>query len=117
MDLMKLSSYYYDLPKELIAQSPLKKRDSSRLLSFDRSEKVIRHGVFTDIESQLGDGDCLVLNDTRVIPARLYARSETHAGEIEVVLLTQEKGDKVVWKCLTRPGKKNTPRRKIDFQR
>ena len=115
MDLMKLSSYYYDLPKELIAQSPLEKRDSSRLLSFDKSEKTIRHGVFTDIESQLGEGDCLVLNDTRVIPARLYARSETHAGEIEVVLLTQEKGDKVVWKCLTRPGKKTRPGERLIF--
>lgn len=115
MDLMKLSSYYYDLPKELIAQSPLEKRDSSRLLSFDRKENVIKHGTFTDIEDQLRPGDCLVLNDTRVIPARLYAKSETHAGEIEVVLLTQEKSDKVVWKCLTRPGKKTRPGEKLIF--
>ncbi len=106
MNLLELSSYYYDLPQELIAQSPEIKRDASRLLAYNRTTGETTHGVFTDIESFLHEGDILVRNNTRVIPARLWAKSTRHAGDIEVVLLSQEKSDGVVWKCLTRPGKK-----------
>ncbi len=109
MDLMNLSSYWYDLPEELIAQTPLADRSSSRLLAFNRQSGEVHHGVFTDIEDFLQPGDCLVVNDTKVIPARLWAHREGKEEEIEVVLLSQEKGDGVVWKCLTRPGKKTRP--------
>lgn len=109
MDLMELSSYRYDLPEELIAQTPLSERSSSRLLSFDRESGTVKHGTFTDIEGFLKPGDCLVLNDTRVIPARLWAHREGKEEEIEIVLLSQEKDEGIVWKCLTRPGKKTKP--------
>ena len=109
MDLMELSSYRYDLPEELIAQTPLALRSSSRLLSFDRESGQVKHGTFTDIEGFLKPGDCLVLNDTRVIPARLWAHREGKEEEIEIVLLSQEKDEGIVWKCLTRPGKKTKP--------
>ncbi len=115
MNLFELSSYYYDLPQELIAQSPAERRDASRLLAYDRNSDTVTHGVFSDIESFLRPGDCLVRNDTRVIPARLWAKSDSHAGDIEVVLLSQEKGDGVVWKCLTRPGKKTRPGSRLFF--
>lgn len=106
MDLMNLSSYWYDLPEELIAQTPLADRSSSRLLTFDRASGDMHHGTFTDIEGYLKAGDCLVVNDTKVIPARMWACREGKNEEIEVVLLSQEAGDGVMWKCLTRPGKK-----------
>lgn len=109
MDLMNLSSYWYDLPEELIAQTPLADRSASRLLSFDRSTAEIKHGTFEDIIDFLRPGDCLVINDTRVIPARMWAHREGKEEEIELVLLSQEKGEGVVWKCLTRPGKKTRP--------
>ncbi len=115
MDLMNLSSYWYDLPEELIAQTPLADRSSSRLLVFDRQSGAVHHGVFTDIENFLQAGDCLVVNDTKVIPARLWAHREGKAEEIEVVLLSQEKGAGVVWKCLTRPGKKTRPGTRLVF--
>ncbi len=115
MNLFELSSYYYDLPQELIAQSPAEQRDASRLLVYDRSEDSITHGIFSDIEGFLRPGDCLVRNDTRVIPARLWAKCDRHAGDIEVVLLSQEKADGVVWKCLTRPGKKTRPGAILSF--
>lgn len=115
MDLMNLSSYYYDLPQELIAQTPLADRSASRLLVYDRTADGITHGVFTDILGLLNKGDCLVLNDTKVIPARLWATSDRNAGDIEVVLLSQTAGDGVVWKCLTRPGKKTKPGTVLTF--
>ena len=106
MNLMNLSSYYYDLPEELIAQSPLENRSSSRLMVYERGEDKMTHSVFSNIGDWLREGDCLVINDTRVIPARLWAKSNRNAGDIEVVLLSQVEGEGVVWKCLTRPGKK-----------
>jgi len=106
MDLMNLSSYYYDLPEELIAQSPLSDRSSSRLLVYDRSSDSLTHTVFNTVGNYLKKGDCLVINDTKVIPARLWAKSDRNAGDIEVVLLNQTEGERLVWKCLTRPGKK-----------
>ena len=115
MNLMNLSSYYYDLPEELIAQTPLPDRASSRLLVYNREKDSISHGVFSDITEHLHEGDCLVLNDTKVIPARLWAKSNRNAGDIEVVLLSPVEGDGVVWKCLTRPGKKTKPGTVLSF--
>ena len=107
MDLLKRSSYYYDLPEELIAQTPSAVRDQSRLLCLDKESGNTEHKVFCDIIDSLKSGDCLVINDTKVIPARLFGRAEGREGEIETVLLSRVEGaEGEVWKCLTRPGKK-----------
>ena len=101
---MKTSDFYYDLPKELIAQTPLQKRDSSRMMVIDRKSGAIEHKHFFDTKYYLKPGDCLVLNDTRVLPARIYgARSDT--GAVVEFLLLKQKGD-YVWECLAGPGKK-----------
>ena len=114
-DLLKRSSYGYELPGELIAQTPSEKRDMSRLLVLRRSDGETGDFLFRDIEGFLEPGDCLVINDTKVIPARLYGRSEGHSGEVETVLLrrTGEPGE--VWECLTRPGKKTRPGDTVDY--
>ena len=114
-DLLKRSSYGYELPGELIAQTPSEKRDMSRLLVLRRSDGETGDFLFRDIEGFLEPGDCLVINDTKVIPARLYGRSEGHSGEVETVLLrrTGEPGE--VWECLTRPGKKTRPCDTVDY--
>ena len=109
---MKKSDFYFDLPEELIAQTPLEKRDSSRLLHLGRSSGEVTHGHFGDIKDYLRPGDCLVLNDSRVLPARLYGTRST-GGSIEVVLLRELGGGK--WECLTRPGKKTRPGAEIYF--
>ncbi len=107
MDLLKRSTYYYDLPQELIAQTPSEKRDRSRLLCLDKTSGSTSHKTFCDIIDHLNPGDCLVINDTRVIPARLFGVAEGRSGEIETVLLSRvEEAEGEVWKCLTRPGKK-----------
>ena len=107
MDLLKRSSYYYDLPEELIAQTPSAVRDQSRLLCLDKESGNTEHKVFCDIIDSLKSGDCLVINDTKVIPARLFGRAEGREGEIETVLLSRVEGaEGEVWKCLTRPDKK-----------
>ena len=116
MDLLKRSSYYYDLPPELIAQTPIEKRDSSRLLCLDKNTGAIEHRVFTDIIDKLQAGDCLVINDTKVIPARLFGTAEGREGKIETVLLSRmENSEGEVWKCLTRPGKKTKPGQKVVY--
>ncbi len=102
--MMKTSDFYYDLPKELIAQDPLADRSSSRLLVLDRRDGRIEHRVFTDITDYLRPGDCLVLNDTKVIPARLIGNKEDTGAEVEVFLLKRR--DEGVWETLVRPGKK-----------
>lgn len=114
-DLLKRSSYGYELPGELIAQTPPEKRDMSRLLVLRRSDGETGDFLFRDIEGFLEPGDCLVINDTKVIPARLYGRSEGRSGEVETVLLrrTGEPGE--VWECLTRPGKKTRPGDTVDY--
>ncbi len=114
-DLLKRSSYGYELPGELIAQTPSEKRDMSRLLVLRRSDGETGDFLFRDIEGFIEPGDCLVINDTKVIPARLYGRSEGHSGEVETVLLrrTGEPGE--VWECLTRPGKKTRPGDTVDY--
>ena len=109
---MKTSDFNYYLPEELIAQTPLERRDASRLLHLDKLTGEISHKHFYDLPDYLREGDCLVLNDSRVLPARLIGRRET-GGVIEVVLL-RDLGDGV-WECLTRPGKKTKPGTKLVF--
>ena len=100
---MKTSDFYYDLPEELIAQTPLEKRDTSRLLALDRVTGEIQHKHFYDIIDYLNSGDCLVMNDSRVLPARLLGHRPT-GGAVEVLLL-RDLGDKK-WECLCKPGRK-----------
>jgi S-adenosylmethionine:tRNA ribosyltransferase-isomerase len=101
---VKTSDFYYDLPQELIAQDPLEKRSDSRLMHLDRKTGEIRHQHFTDILEWLRPGDCLVINDTKVIPARLYGQKEGTDAHIEILLLKRR--DKDVWETLVKPGKK-----------
>ncbi len=100
---MKTHDFYYDLPEELIAQTPLEKRDSSRLMVLDRESGEIEHKHFYDIIDYLNPGDCLVLNDSRVLPARLIGHRPT-GGMVEVLLL-RDLGNKK-WECLCKPGRK-----------
>ena len=100
---MKTSDFYYDLPPELIAQTPLEKRDESRLLCLDKATGEWSHHHFYELPDFLRPGDCLILNNSRVLPARLPGRRLPGGGACEVLLL-QDKGDKV-WECLVRPGK------------
>ena len=100
---MKTSDFFYDLPEELIAQTPLQKRDTSRLLVLDRESGEISHKHFYDILDYLSSGDCLVMNDSRVLPARLLGHRPT-GGAVEVLLL-RDLGDKK-WECLCKPGRK-----------
>ena len=101
---MQLSDFYYDLPQELIAQDPLLKRDNSRLMVLDREEGTIEHKHFYDVISYLKEGDCLVINDTKVIPARLIGEKEGTGAAIEVLLL--KRLDDCTWETLVKPGKK-----------
>ena len=100
---MKTSDFYYDLPPELIAQTPLEKRDESRLLCLDKATGEWSHHHFYELPDFLRAGDCLILNNSRVLPARLLGHRLPSGGACEVLLL-QDKGDKV-WECLVRPGK------------
>ena len=109
---MKLEEFDYYLPEELIAQVPIAKRDESRLLVLDKNEKTIEHKVFKDIIDYLEPGDCLVRNNTKVIPARLYGKKETGAN-VEFVLLKQIEGD--IWESIVRPGNKLRPGTKVLF--
>lgn len=104
---MKTSDFYYDLPKELIAQTPLEDRSSSRLLCVDKNTGEVTHGVFRDITQYINPGDCLVVNDTRVIPARLFGVKKETGGKIEFLLLTRKEQD--VWEVILKPGKKAKP--------
>lgn len=109
---MKKSDFYFDLPEELIAQTPLERRDASRLLLLDRETGEIKHKHFYDLPDYLNPGDCLVLNDSRVLPARLMGNRLT-GGAVEVVLLRDLGGGK--WECLTRPGRKTRPGTELTF--
>ena len=109
---MKTSDFYFNLPQELIAQTPLERRDASRLLALDKTTGRTRHMHFYDLPSLLRPGDCLVLNDSRVLPARLIGR-RAGGGACEVLLLI-DRGEKV-WECLVRPGKKLRPGAKVTF--
>ena len=101
---MKVSDFYFELPEELIAQYPLEKRDSSRLMVLDKKTGEIEHRKFHDILEYLNEGDTLVLNNTRVLPARLIGEKEETGGKIEFLLLKRLEGDK--WECLAKPGRK-----------
>lgn len=101
---MKKSDFYYDLPEELIAQDPLEDRSSSRLMVLGREDGYIEHRTFRDVTEYLNPGDCLVLNNTRVIPARLLGEKEETGGAIEILLLKRTSADE--WECIVRPGKK-----------
>mgnify|MGYP005766465495 FL=1 len=100
---MKVSEFNYDLPEELIAQTPLEKRDESRLMVLNRKNQTIEHKKFKDIIEYLNPGDCLVRNNTKVIPARIYGKKETGA-HIEFLLLNNIEGD--IWESIVRPGNK-----------
>lgn len=110
---MELKEFNYYLPQELIAQDPLENRSASRLMVLDRQTGKIEHKFFSDITEYLEPGDCLVINDTKVIPARLYGVKEGTGALIEILLL-KRKADNV-WECLVRPGKKAKPGTVISF--
>lgn len=110
---MKTSDFDFELPEELIAQTPLEKRDTSRLLVLDQHTGVTKHMHFFDLPQLLRPGDCLVLNDSRVLPARLLGHREPGGGAVEVLLLV-DRGDKV-WECLVRPGRKVRTGCKLSF--
>ncbi|MCI8855183.1 MAG: tRNA preQ1(34) S-adenosylmethionine ribosyltransferase-isomerase QueA [Clostridiaceae bacterium] len=110
---MKKSDFYFELPEHLIAQTPLERRDSSRLLVTDRRTDTVSHRHFSDLPEYLHEGDCLVLNNSRVIPARLMGLAEGRTTPIEVVLLNDRGGG--LWECLTRPGKKTREGVKLSF--
>ena len=101
---MKLDDFDYYLPEELIAQSPLEQRDGCRLMVLDRREKTVEHRHFYDILNYVNPGDCLVLNDSRVIPARMYGLKKGTGAHIELLLIKRIEGDK--WECLVKPGKR-----------
>lgn len=109
---MKLEEFDYNLPEELIAQVPIQKRDESRLMVVDRKKRTIENKVFKDIIDYLEPGDCLVRNNTKVIPARLYGKKDTGAN-VEFVLLKQIDGD--IWESIVRPGNKLKPGAKVIF--
>lgn len=110
---MDVKDFYYELPQELIAQDPLEDRAGSRLMVLDRETGAVEHKVFKDITSYLNPGDCLVLNNTKVIPARLFGEKEDTQAKVEILLLRRMEHD--VWETLVRPGKKCRPGTKISF--
>ena len=110
---MKLSDFNYELPKELIAQTPIEKRDEARLMVLHRNNETIEHKIFKDIIDYLKPGDCLVRNNTKVIPARLYGVKEKTGANVEFLLLNRIEGD--TWEVMVRPGKKLMPGARVDF--
>lgn len=110
---MKTSDFNYELPKDLIAQHPLENRTSSRLLVLDRETGGLKHRVFTDLLDELNSGDVLVMNDSRVIPARLFGNRPGKEEKIETLLLKRVTGN--TWECLVRPGKKMKPGGRIEY--
>lgn len=110
---LKVNDFYYDLPEELIAQHPLEKRDSSRLMVIDRLSGDISHRVFSDLPEYLSEGDVLVMNDTRVIPARLIGSKEESGGKIEFLLL--KRIDRDTWEALAKPGRRAKPGARFTF--
>jgi len=110
---LKKSDFYFDLPQELIAQDPLEDRSSSRLLVVDKETGKTEHKIFRDIVDYLNPGDCLVLNNTKVIPARLYGERAETGGAVEVLLLKRKEND--IWETLVKPGKKCRPGQRLVF--
>ena len=110
---MEVSEFDYELPKQLIAQDPIPDRSASRLMILDKKTGETQDRIFRDIVDELNPGDCLVINDTKVIPARLLGQREETGGHVEVLLLKRKEGD--VWECLVRPGKKCRPGTHLTF--
>ena len=110
---MKTSDFYYDLPEELIAQDPLEDRSASRLMVLDKNTGKIQHHIFKEIVAYLNPGDCLVVNDTKVIPARLYGAKVGTDAKIEVLLLKRKENN--IWETLVKPGKKAKIGTRISF--
>lgn len=110
---MKVSDFNYNLPKELIAQVPIKNRDQLRLMVLDRKNKTIENKIFKDIIDYLEPGDCLVRNNTKVIPARLYGVKEETGANVEFLLLKRIEGD--IWEVMVKPGKKLMPGARVNF--
>lgn len=110
---LKKSDFYFELPQELIAQDPLEDRSSSRLLMLDKDTGAVSHHVFREIADYLRPGDCLVLNNTKVIPARLLGEREGTGAHVELLLLKRREGD--VWETLVKPGKKCKPGTRLSF--
>ena len=111
--MMKKEDFYFELPQELIAQDPLEDRSGSRLLVLDKESGEIEHRTFRDIKEYLEPGDCLVINDTKVIPARLIGSKVGTNAKIEILLLKRKEND--IWETLVKPGKKAKPGAKISF--
>ena len=111
--MLKKSEFYFELPPELIAQDPLEDRSSSRLLLLDKKTGAVSHHIFREIIDYLNPGDCLVLNDTKVIPARLIGAKADTGAHVEVLLLKRRKDD--VWETLVKPGKKCRPGARLNF--
>ena len=111
--MLKKEDFYFDLPEELIAQDPLEDRSSSRLLVLDKETGETSHHVFREIVDYLEPGDCLVINDTKVIPARLIGEKEGTGAKVEVLLLKRKEND--VWETLVKPGRKMKPGAKLVF--
>ena len=110
---MKTSDFYYDLPQELIAQTPLERRDASRLMTLDKATGAVSHRHFYELPQLLRPGDCLVMNDSRVLPARLIGHRLPGGGACEVLLLTDRGAGR--WECLVRPGRKLKPGARVSF--
>lgn len=110
---MLVKDFDYELPEELIAQDPIEDRSASRLMVLDRQTGETSHHIFREIADMLNPGDCLVINDTKVIPARLYGNRVGHTGKIEVLLLKRREND--IWETLVRPGKKLLPGTEVEF--
>ncbi len=110
---MNLKDFWYDLPEHLIAQNPLEKRDMSRLLVLNRGKDTLEHRLFKDLPGYLESGDCLVINNTRVLPARLLGEKEGSGGKIEFVLLKRIESD--IWEVILKPGRKAKPGSRFVF--
>ncbi len=110
---LSTADYYFDLPQELIAQDPLEKRDECRLLTVDKKTGEVEHHVFSEIINYLKPGDCLVLNNTKVIPARLLGQKEGTGASVEILLLKRRGAN--LWECLVKPGKKLRPGARVSF--
>ena len=110
---LSTADYFFDLPQELIAQDPLEKRDECRLLVIDKETGKTQHKIFSDIIEYLNPGDCLVLNNTKVIPARLLGEKEGTGAAVEILLLKRKEND--VWETLVKPGKKLRPGARVSF--
>lgn len=112
-DYMKTSDFFYDLPEELIAQTPVEPRNSSKLMILDKNSGEIQHKIFSELTDYLNENDCLVLNDTRVIPARIFGVKEETGAVVEFLLVAQKEND--IWECLCKPGKRAKIGTKFSF--